>query len=91
MREYLLRSDGFPRARRLDYEHLRWLVWQMMMPHFKRGRVPGSPRAFLRFGWEEMSEEEAAERLEECKVSEEEIEELNRLVELHHKMVRNNG
>ena len=91
MREYLLRSDGFTRARRLDYEHLRWLVWQMMMPHYKKGRAPGSPKAFLRFGWEEMTDEEAAERLEECKVSDEEIEELNRLIEMHHKRVNGNG
>ena len=63
----------------------------MMMPHYKKGRAPGSPKAFLRFGWEEMTEEEAAERLEECKVSDEEIEELNRLIEMHHKRVNGNG
>ena len=91
MHEYLLRSEGFTRARQLDYEHLRWLAWQMMMPHFKRGRVPASPRAFLRFGWEKMTEEEAAEKLAECKVTEGETEELNRLIEIHHKKIQGDG
>ena len=91
MHEYLLRSDGFTRAQQRDYEHMRWLVWQMMMPHFKKGHIPGSPRAFLRFGWEEMSEEEAAEKVEACKITEEEVAELNRIFAEHDRKTKNNG
>ena len=40
---------------------------------------------------QEMTEEEAEEKREECAISQEEIDELNRLVEEHHKRVNNNG
>ena len=63
----------------------------MMMPHFKKGRVPGSPRAFLQFGWEEMTEEEAAEKVEACKITEEEVAELNKIFAEHDRRTKGNG
>lgn len=62
-----------------------------MMPHFRRGQAPSEPRAYFRFGWEQMTEEEAEEKRQECAISQEDIDELNRLVNLHHERVNGNG
>ena len=38
-----------------------------------------------------MTEEEAEEKRQECAISQEDIDELNRLVNLHHERVNGNG
>lgn len=36
----------------MQWELKRWEVWQLLSPHYKRGRAPQSPQAFCRFPWE---------------------------------------
>lgn len=82
MREYWLRLDGFHRAQRRDYEGLRWLAWRLLAPYYKKGQAPHTPQAFWRFEWEVPELEDVPEP-EDCKLSEEQVGELNRIVALH--------
>ena len=89
MREYSLKFDGFERKIRRDYEGMRWAVWQMMMPHFKKGQAPHTPQAFVRFPWEEAPAEGVTQ--EDCKLTEGQINELNRMAALHNERTQGNG
>ena len=82
MREYLLRLDGFTRAARREMEGRRWEAWRLLMPYYKKGQEPRTPQAFYRFEWEEPDEDDVPAP-EECKVTEEQATELNRIVAMH--------
>lgn len=70
---------------------MRWLAWQILIPNFKKGRAPSTPQAFIRFDWEEPEEVEIKRKLESCKVTEEQAEQLNMILEYHHRKVSGNG
>jgi len=70
---------------------MRWLAWQILMPSFKKGRAPSTPQALIRFDWEEPEEAEIKRKLESCKVTEEQAEQLNMILEYHHRKVSGNG
>lgn len=91
MREYMLRLEGFVRARRREYEGRRWTVWRLLGPYYKKGQAPQTPQALYRFEWEVPEEVEAPEP-EDCKLKQEQVDELNRIVALHMKKInRSNG
>lgn len=50
--EFHLRIEGLNRKHQFEWEQSRWKVWQLLTPHFKRGRAPQSAQAFCRFPWE---------------------------------------
>jgi len=79
LHEYRLRFEGFDRQRRFEWEQTRWKVWQLMTPHYKKGQAPKTPQAFMRFPWEKMTEEEVRKHVEDCHVTQEQADELNRI------------
>ena len=80
-REYDLRRRGLEKAQQEEWERLRWIAWQnvLLSPNIKSHNKPKSPRAFLRFPWEEPESEELKRKAEEYRVSPEEAAELNRI------------
>ena len=81
LREYQIRLRGLERKQRMAWEHSRWEVWQLLSPHYKRGRAPQTPQAFCRFPWEraENNIEDMQQSLERSRVSAEEAAALNAL------------
>lgn len=78
--EYRLRLSGFERAEQREWERLRWQTWQLMAPHYKRGQMPRSAKAFCRFPWDKdiTNDERLAQRaLERSHITEDEITALN--------------
>lgn len=81
LHEYQLRLEGLDRKRRFEWEQSRWKVWQLLSPHYKRGRAPQTPQSFCRFPWEmaKNNVDSMQEALERSKVSAEEAAALNAL------------
>ena len=77
LHEYQLRLEGLDRKRRFEWEQSRWKVWQLLSPHYKRGRAPQTPQSFCRFPWNNI--DSTKEALERSKVSAEEAAALNAL------------
>lgn len=79
--EYNLRLEGFDRRLRFEWEQSRWKVWQLLTPHFKKGRAPQSAQAFCRFPWEmaQNNMEDMQEALKRSKVTANEAAALNAL------------
>lgn len=82
-REYFLRLEGWERAKRAKYELLRWEAWRLMAPYYKKGQAPTTPQDYLRFPWEEPTEEEIASHKDDSNLTQGQVDELNRLVALH--------
>lgn len=80
-REYELRRKGHEEAAREEWERIRWKAWRdiLLSPHIKRLDKPRSPKAFLRFPWEEPEDDELRRKAEDYRVSPEEEAELNRI------------
>ncbi len=54
----------------------------MLKPYYKKGQAPQTPEAFLRFSWE-VPEKEEVRDVKDCKLGQEQIDELNRLYAQH--------
>lgn len=54
-------------------------MWQLSIPHYKKGQAPRTAKAFWTFPWEKTDEEELAERAKQnAGVTAEEMEGLNK-------------
>ena len=65
---------------REEWERMRWMVWQLSIPHFKKGRAPQTAQAFLRFPWERQTAEEVEKKVKEGGLTAGQIAELNRIM-----------
>ena len=79
--EFHLRVEGYNRKLQFEWEQSRWKVWQLLTPHFKKGRAPQSAQAFCRFPWEKAQNnmEEMQEALTRSQVTAAETAALNAL------------
>lgn len=91
--EFELRIAGFNRKLQFEWEQSRWKVWQLLTPHFKKGRAPQSAQAFCRFPWEmaQNNMDDMQESLERCHVTAAEAAALNALFNKNKKKSVNHG
>ena len=81
MHEYLVRLEGAQHKERERWELARWICWHQMRlsPNIPKHSTSSTPKAFCRFPWEAPSDEELKAKAEEYRITEEEIEELNKI------------
>ena len=86
-REYILRRDGHERGLRQQWTIARWMAWRdvLLSPNIKAIDKPKSPQDFLRFPWEESKHTEMARKAEEYRVTDAEVAELNKIMEVWEK------
>lgn len=79
MEEFRLRVEAKDRQEQKEWERLRWQEWHqtMLNPYIKQANRPKSPKALMRFPWED--EDEVKVKPEDCHISKEEEAALNRL------------
>ena len=81
VREYNLRRKGEDEKEKVLWERARWQMFlaMQMQPFFKPHSKPKDIRAWISFPWERIKEITR----EDCKVTESEVEQLGRLLELY--------
>ena len=79
-REYRMLTEGKVAEGRERMELARWIAFRIyqMNPWIKPPRAV-TEKSYCRFGWEEITEEEAKEAAARCQVSEEEQDKLNEI------------
>jgi len=79
--EFTLRLKGHEKETQRKWELARWMAWQTMLlsPNIKPGNKPKTPHAFCPFPWEELDNEALKKKADQCKVTEDEKNELNRI------------
>lgn len=73
-------ADGKVAEDREKMERARWIAFRIyeMNPYIKPPRAY-TEKSYCRFGWEEITEEDAKQAADRCQVSEEENEKLNEI------------
>ena len=44
------------------WEMARWAVWQLSLPHYKKGQAPHTPQEFMPLPWEEAKRQQELEQ-----------------------------
>lgn len=72
---------GAERKFQEKWEIARWLAWHelLLSPNIKPANKPHTAQAFHCFPWEQPTDDELKEKARNYSVSQEEIEELNRI------------